>query len=100
MILFSFFFYFFGARDERGSPRGAMPVFVLYVKMKLENVAWVAPSEGARWCLDLESGAGHKEGIWVVPDEQHETAGGRSTANFVMTGRVRPEATQFVCGCA
>eukprot|EP00946_MAST-07B_sp_MAST-7B-sp1_P002242 g2242.t1 len=76
-----------------------MPVFVLYVKMQLENVAWVAPSEGARWCLDLESGAERKEGIWVVPDEQHETAGGRSTANFVMTWKEsRSEATLNLCG--
>ena len=40
-----------------------MPVFVLYVKMTLENVAWVGPAEGARYCLDLASGAERKEGV-------------------------------------
>ena len=69
-------------------------VFVLYVKMTLENVAWVGPAEGARFCLDLESGAERKEGVWVVPGEEHETSGGRSTATFVMKRKEsRSEAT-------
>lgn len=61
-----------------------MPVFVLYIKMELENVASVAPIEGARYCLDLESGAERAEGVWIDPAEENETQGGRSSANFVM----------------
>ena len=75
-----------------------MPVFVLYVKMTLENVAWVGPAEGARYCLDLASGAERKEGVWVVPGEEHETAGGRSTAAFVMKLKEsKSEATLNLC---
>ncbi|EGD78329.1 hypothetical protein PTSG_09395 [Salpingoeca rosetta] len=63
-----------------------MPVFVLYMKMEMENVAEVSWGDDMLWCVDLQQSGGNEVRSEVVIDttEEQPLEGSRGTANFVM----------------
>eukprot|EP01026_Neomeris_dumetosa_P031729 TRINITY_DN2515_c0_g1_i10.p3 TRINITY_DN2515_c0_g1~~TRINITY_DN2515_c0_g1_i10.p3 ORF type:complete len:163 (-),score=24.27 TRINITY_DN2515_c0_g1_i10:469-957(-) len=63
-----------------------MVMFLLYIKADLENISSIKLPEGYAYCLTVKNSAGEdvREGVYVSATEEHEMAGSRGTANFVL----------------
>eukprot|EP01024_Parvocaulis_polyphysoides_P024997 TRINITY_DN22807_c2_g2_i1.p1 TRINITY_DN22807_c2_g2~~TRINITY_DN22807_c2_g2_i1.p1 ORF type:complete len:163 (-),score=28.22 TRINITY_DN22807_c2_g2_i1:75-563(-) len=63
-----------------------MVMFLLYIKAELENIGSLKLPEGYSYCITVKNSAGEdvREGVYVSAAEEHEMAGSRGTANFVL----------------
>eukprot|EP00879_Flechtneria_rotunda_P010158 GHRR01010619.1.p1 GENE.GHRR01010619.1~~GHRR01010619.1.p1 ORF type:complete len:164 (+),score=32.79 GHRR01010619.1:95-586(+) len=63
-----------------------MPTFLLYLKADLENVAKLEVPLPYRFCIDVKESAGSetRDRVYVTAAEEHDLAGSKGTANFIM----------------
>lgn len=63
-----------------------MVLFILYVKVELDNVKCIEIPKNHQWCLDLKQPTSDevRKGVFVSEEEELEIENSRGTAHFLM----------------